>query len=199
VLNGGSGDDVIVGYEGNDRISGGSGNDDLTWGNALAPVGVGTLDGGGGNDILRGGFLTPNMYGGAGDDSLYLGRFNPGPAGGAPPVIDGGSGFDTLFVFQRPAFDLTGLDGRNLSGIEKIDATGGSPVGTEITLDAASVLRASAETESLFIAGDVTDRVTAHGAWVNTSTQEVDGVTYHAWALSGAAVLIDTDISVVFA
>ena len=194
LLIGGTGDDTIVGYEGDDVIRGGTGNDDLTWGNALAPSGVGTLEGGDGNDILRGSFATPNMDGGNGDDTLILGRFNPGVPS-VQPNLQGGAGFDTLNISIRPSFDLTGADAQNVGGIERIDLTGGAPTGQDLILNMASLLNLSNTTDTLRVDGDVGDRVTAQGAWFASSTQTIDGILYNQWISSSASLLVESDLS----
>lgn len=196
VLRGGSGNDVIFGFEGNDRIEGGTGNDDLSWGNAIAPVGVGTLDGGSGDDVLRGGFLTGNMRGGSGNDTLVLGRFNPGASDAPPPTLDGGDGIDTLSIVQRPVFDLTGNDALNLGGIERIDMTGGAPSGQELVLNMAALIGLSASTDTLLVTGDAGDRVTAEGAWLASGTQTLDGLLYNQWMSSSATLLVESDVAV---
>ena len=73
-LNGGNGNDVIIGSSSNDIINGGAGND--------------TLQGGGGNDIINGGAGNDAIAGQAGDDMLFGGDGND--------VISGGVGNDTL-------------------------------------------------------------------------------------------------------
>ena len=59
-LNGGTGDDILVGSQGGDTITGGSGNDHI--------------DGGNGNDTLDGGADTDTINGGAGIDSAVNGE-----------------------------------------------------------------------------------------------------------------------------
>lgn len=199
VLRGGSGNDTIFGFEGNDLIQGGAGDDELVWGNTMAPGGLGTLEGGSGNDVLRGGLVNGNMFGGTGDDTLILGRFNPGPFDAAPPVIDGGRGFDTLNIALRPSFDITGVDGQNLSGIEKIDMTGGAPSGQELVLSMASLLGLSNTTNTLLVAGDAADHITAQGVWLAGGGQTIDGIQFNQWTSGNATLLAQSDMSVSFA
>jgi Ca2+-binding RTX toxin-like protein len=194
VLRGGSGNDTIFGFEGSDRIEGGGGNDELIWGNTFAPVGLATLDGGSGNDVLRGGLVNGNMLGGSGDDTLILGRFSTGPVGAPPPTVDGGTGFDTLVMGPRPVLDLTGIDARNLGGIEKIDMGEASP-GQQLILDMAALLNLSASTDTLVVAGASGDQVTAEGAWLAGGTQTIDGILYNQWTAGSASLLVESDLS----
>jgi Ca2+-binding RTX toxin-like protein len=85
-LDGGDGDDVILGSDGSDRIDGGNGNDvirgfdgndtllggtgkDTLW----AGAGDDYLDGGAGNDVLQGQDGNDTLFGGNGLDRLYGG------------------------------------------------------------------------------------------------------------------------------
>ena len=65
---GGDGDDVLLGGDGNDQLFGGGGNDSLSGG-----AGVDILDGGAGRDLLFGGGGSDLLVGGAGDDILIGG------------------------------------------------------------------------------------------------------------------------------
>jgi hypothetical protein len=138
------------------------------------------------------------MDGGTGDDLLVIGRFDPGPFGTPPPAIDGGAGFDTLAVNARTAFDLTGADGANLSGIEKIDMTDNPLGGTALTLDLASIVSLLAAADTLFVDGDAADSIIAGGAFANAGPLTRGGVTYNQWTLGDTNLLIDTDVGVTF-
>ncbi|MCU0916652.1 MAG: Ig-like domain-containing protein, partial [Planctomycetes bacterium] len=74
VLEGGAGDDMLLGGSGNDTLRGGLGRD--------------TLDSGGGQDGLDGGDGTDMVQGGDGNDTLDGGAGND--------VLEGGAGNDTL-------------------------------------------------------------------------------------------------------
>src|SRR6185369_6999965 len=136
-------------------------------------------DGGLDNDVLRGGLVTPNMFGGAGDDTLILGRFNQGATGAPPPIVNGGDGFDTLNTSLRPVFDLTGNDAQNLSGIEKIDMTGGNPTGQQVVLNMAALLGLSNTTDTLFVTGDAGDSILAQGSWLAAPAQTISGLVFN--------------------
>lgn len=79
-LNGGDGDDTILGNTGADRIDGGDGNDVLRGldGNDTLIGGRGkdTLFGGAADDLLDGGDQNDRLLGGDGDDTLLGGRGN---------------------------------------------------------------------------------------------------------------------------
>jgi Ca2+-binding RTX toxin-like protein len=83
-VNGGAGDDTIIGGERGDVLNGGGGND-LIFGFG----GNDRIDGGAGSDILLGGFGNDWIRGGSGND-LIVGGFGNDD-------LDGGSGFDVIF------------------------------------------------------------------------------------------------------
>lgn len=158
-LEGGSGNDVLVGWTGNDTLIGGAGDDNLSgWGgNDTLEGGLGNdaLDGGDGNDILLGGAGDDALQGGAGNDRLNGGIGNDGYVGGA--------GAD-IFVFadiggkDRIADFTRGQDHLDLSGIDAI--TGGADdaftwMGSAAFTGVAGQLRSYAEGGSFFVAGDV--------------------------------------------
>lgn len=89
-LIGGGGDDRLNGSGGRDSISGGDGNDRL-YGNG----GNDTLDGGGGIDRLFGGDGNDLLIGGGSNDKLYGDAGNDTLSGGkGSDIEDGGSGTD---------------------------------------------------------------------------------------------------------
>lgn len=84
IINGGGGDDVIVGSILDDSIHGGSGND--------------SLRGGGGNDFLDGESGADTLNGGAGDDTLIGGDGADGLSGfTGNDLLNGNSDDDTLY------------------------------------------------------------------------------------------------------
>jgi Ca2+-binding RTX toxin-like protein len=85
LLVGGAGDDIITGDGGADTLVGGAGND--------------TLIGGGGNDILRGLAGNDYLWGGWGDDTLYGGAGNNQLYGkaGNDLIYSAAGSFDTIF------------------------------------------------------------------------------------------------------
>jgi autotransporter-associated beta strand protein len=94
VINGGNGNNVLVGTPGNDVIVGGNGNDTISSGE-----GNDNLTGGNGNDVLQSGNGNSVLDGGNGDDILSAGNGNN--------VLTGGNGNDILTV---------GNGNNNLSG-----------------------------------------------------------------------------------
>jgi Ca2+-binding RTX toxin-like protein len=64
-IDGGNGNDRLVGGAGDETVLGGNGNDSLVGG-----AGAGTLDGGNGNDTLAGGNGAEKLLGGNGNDSI---------------------------------------------------------------------------------------------------------------------------------
>ena len=89
-MDGGQGNDTLVGYGGNDELYGGDGNDTL-WGDGVAgAIGNDYLDGGAGDDTLYAGAGDDQLYGGDGTDMLWGEDGND--------LIDGGEGNDTLYA-----------------------------------------------------------------------------------------------------
>lgn len=102
-LYGGPGDDLVVGGDGNDYVRGNGGDDDVRGGE-----GLNFIFGDGGNDVLRGGssfeFFTAGrgddvVYGGDGGDDIGLGAGDDIAYGGdGDDEIRGGSGADRIFA-----------------------------------------------------------------------------------------------------
>lgn len=94
-LNGGAGNDTIIGSKKGDSIDGGDGNDTITGGNGNDTINAGlgddvasggngkdTLNGGDGNDTLNGQNGKDSLFGDAGDDILSGGEGNDKLDGG---------------------------------------------------------------------------------------------------------------------
>jgi Ca2+-binding RTX toxin-like protein len=89
-LDGGKGDDIIVGSEGNDTIRGGKGNDLI-----MGAGGDDNIDGGRGNDMIWGGDGNDTIHGGKGNDTIYGGNGNDNCYGdGGRDKVYGGAGKD---------------------------------------------------------------------------------------------------------
>ena len=138
----------------------GTANEDTLTGGAGA--GGDVIVGEGGNDVIVGGGGADLMHGGAGDDVFVAADTGFGR-------LDGGSGSDTV-RFGSGSFDLTGLRGDQLSGVEHFDLSGSGD--NTLTLDAEIVLAATGgvnpltgAVDSLLIDGDSGDAVTAQGDW----------------------------------
>ena len=115
ILNGGAGDDSLIGSTGDDQLNGDADNDNL-YGND----GNDTLNGGDGNDRLDSGSGNNTLLGGAGADSFYIGYGNNGIA--ETNLLNGGSGND-LFELYNPtdtsdSATLTGGTGKDIYKIQ---------------------------------------------------------------------------------
>jgi len=97
-LDGGDGNDILVGDGGDDVLLGGDDNDEL-WGDdqqvAVVQEGNDWLDGGAGNDQLVGGGGQDTLAGGDGDD-LLAGDYANNSTDGFDDILDGGAGIDEL-------------------------------------------------------------------------------------------------------
>ena len=110
-VDGGAGDDSVIGAtqntmfggEAQNRLNGGGGND--------------TLVGGAGYDQLNGGAGADLLFGGAGDDTFYVSDLADIAVGES---YDGGAGFDELRLEGGGTFDLSTLA---LAGFEAIHGT----------------------------------------------------------------------------
>jgi Ca2+-binding RTX toxin-like protein len=153
-IDGGNGNDRLVGGAGDETVLGGNGNDTLVGG-----AGAGTLDGGNGDDTLAGGAGAEKLDGGNGNDSIdgnrgndvaFLGNgddtFIWDPGDGSD-TVEGQNGKDTM-VFNGAAVaehvDLTANGNRlkffrdvasitmDTHGVERVDfnALGGADVVT---------------------------------------------------------------------
>ncbi len=92
-LQGGAGNDVLIGSAGADNLTGGDGDDTLN-GNDGDDI----LRGSAGNDVLDGGNGNDGLSGGADGDDITAGSGNDTAYGGSGiDIIRGGTGDDTLF------------------------------------------------------------------------------------------------------
>ncbi|MFE2150376.1 FG-GAP-like repeat-containing protein [Streptomyces lavendulae] len=115
IVNGTSGDDVIVTGNGNDSVSGNGGNDTICTfgGNDAVSGGSGNdyLDGGDGNDAISGGSGDDAVRGGAGDDALSGGSGNDTVVGGAgSDTLSGGGDTDVCAGDANGGATLPGTD-----------------------------------------------------------------------------------------
>ncbi|WP_418317609.1 calcium-binding protein [Piscinibacter sakaiensis] len=100
-LDGGDGDDYLMGEGGADKLFGGAGNDMLLGDNTeeLLPIafhGDDLLDGGDGHDTLAGQGGNDTLFGGAGNDFLYGDGLGVSLANHGHDWLDGGDGNDWL-------------------------------------------------------------------------------------------------------
>jgi Ca2+-binding RTX toxin-like protein len=101
IINGGTGDDVVVldatlaGYAGQLTFNGGAGNDSLDSSPITTDI---SFNGGDGNDTLIGGAGNDTVNGAAGNDSISTGSGNDVVnAGSGNDSVDAGSGADSVF------------------------------------------------------------------------------------------------------
>lgn len=92
-IDGGAGDDILIGSMLGDILVGGLGNDVLAGGD-----GADAMDGGEGDDLLAGGAGNDDLYGGEGLDSVYGGSGDDSMSGGeGSDELFGGSGSDEIW------------------------------------------------------------------------------------------------------
>jgi Ca2+-binding RTX toxin-like protein len=123
-INGGPGDDRLIGFPGDDTMNGLGGNDTLEGlgGNDRLDGGTGndSVEGGDGNDHLLGGEGNDTLEGGAGDDLIELDGV--GRNYGADS-IDGGAGMDTLLLHASAGVVVELFLGRIIGGVEGENAS----------------------------------------------------------------------------
>nr|WP_303864727.1 bluetail domain-containing putative surface protein [Cylindrospermopsis raciborskii] len=108
IINGGTGNDYLLGHKGDDIIDGGAGNDSLYGhdGNDIINGGTGDdylyghdgndiLDGGTGNDIINGEIGQDTLTGGAGND-VFVFQFGQSGVSGADRISDFAIGSDKI-------------------------------------------------------------------------------------------------------
>jgi Ca2+-binding RTX toxin-like protein len=127
-LQGGSGDDMLIGAGGDDTLMGGSGADLLLgdWGNDR-------LLGGGGDDILRGGLGADRLVGGAGFDTFTFGMiaapaafgFEAGVGADRDVVVDFTPGED-LLRFEAVGAEAVSWVARGAGTLVEVAAPDGS-------------------------------------------------------------------------
>ena len=117
-VNGGLGDDLLLGNSGADLLVGGSGNDSLT-----AGAGNDVLQGGSGNDVLQGGAGNDSLTGGAGTDRFVF--ESVGANNGADFITDFVAGAGTPASGMTPAvladvLDFTAFLGASPTGLTAV-------------------------------------------------------------------------------
>lgn len=117
-VNGGLGDDLLLGNSGADLLVGGSGNDILT-----AGAGNDVLQGGSGNDVLTGGTGNDSLTGGAGTDRFVFESL--GANNGADFITDFVAGAGTPASGMIPAvladvLDFTAFLGASPTGLTAV-------------------------------------------------------------------------------
>ena len=138
-IDGGAGDDILLGRLGDDRLDGGAGNDEL-----FGEGGNDTILGGDGHDILSGGDGVDFLNGGAGNDTIYGGA-------GSETTIVGGDGDDLI---SAGSGNDTGIEGRE--GNDTIYGGAGADSASGGTGD--DIVSGGSGNDTLF-GGDGNDRV----------------------------------------
>jgi len=190
ILRGGAGDDFLHGNGGNDRLWGGDGNDLLIGGSAddnlRGDAGNDILSGKWGDDGLNGGDGNDKLRGGKGNDTLNGGNGRDNLHGGAGnDILGGGAGRDTL---NGGAGDdtLTGGAGRDTFVIS-VDGTGANTLNGSDTITDFDVTATT---------GDI-----VHISWQGTVTAPSDlaGAGLALGTNGSNAVLTDsTDTSIIY-
>lgn len=131
-LHGDKGNDWLLGESGNDHLYGKSGDDSLYGGIGNDTMhgdgGIDSLFGGDGNDVVKGGRDTSYLYGEDGDDDVY---YNPTNAKLEKigdelsySYMDGGSGHDTLNLFNEATYKDENGKTQNSESYVYIDSYG---------------------------------------------------------------------------
>jgi hypothetical protein len=186
---------LVIGFE---DLSGGGDRDyqDLVVTVDIAPIAAPNadsdfVDGGPGNDLLIGN-AGDTLLGGDGDDLFQ-----------APDLtftqIAGGAGTDTLqFTGAGESFNLGQLAANQVTGIERIDLTGGA--NATLTIDANTVLSLTdgvnaltGQADSLVIDADAGDQVVLGDGWSESGTTTIGDQSYTVYdhAQSGAQVAVE--------
>lgn len=179
---GGQGNDRLTGNEGHDLLAGGNGNDEIDGG-----PGNDGLYGGGGNDIIiqSGG---DRIEGDFGDDKIIIHdlSFN---------LIDGGMESDSLEI------DIQDIDPLDISEfilqgkLKNIDSISlKNNVGIALTGSDISNLTDSGS--ELFVTGTSENDVFLYGAWAFDANEVIDGITYKIYVSNGLKVYISDNITI---
>ncbi|PZA12866.1 fused nuclease/metallophosphatase/5'-nucleotidase/calcium-binding protein, partial [Rhodopseudomonas palustris] len=208
-LDGGEGDDVLLGGAGDDQLDGGEGDDELD-GEAGDDILVGgdgddTLRGGAGDDILVGGDGYDTLEAGDGNDELTVGEGDTADGGdgddliivstedGAPALIDGGAGNDTVKLIGGGSSELP-----STLNVENLLVSGGNwSVAGSASYDAITVEGGAAVTSGLTVDND--DRlVIANGGTLSVTGDAIywqgggDVVVDNAGLLEATGRIFDT-------
>lgn len=140
-MNGGAGNDVLLGSKGGSTLNGGGGSDEL-----YGQEGDDVLIGGGGNDLIVGGGGYDRIQGGKGKDTIVV---------GAEYAQAGDDDFARIIGFKNDILLLIGEEGDYTFSAVTIDRSGESISGLGVYLDAQNDLVAILQGVSLGTAIDV--------------------------------------------
>jgi Ca2+-binding RTX toxin-like protein len=149
-IDGGPGNDTLVGSSGGDTMFGGAGDD--------------TLYGNGGNDALRGHTGNDVLFGGPGNDSLWGGDGDDILHGGSgDDFLDGGNGADTYHFGYGDGHDIISESGTD-SAIDTVRLGGG--------ITSSNVILARQANGDLVLRLEGTaDQLTLQGWYTNAATR----------------------------
>ena len=112
--------------------------------------------------------------------------------------MDGGSGVDILqFISTGQLLDLTAVANGKVTGIETIDLTGTG--NNTLTLALGDLLDSSDSTNTLRVDGNAGDVVNAGSGWTHGADQAIGAQTYATYTQGAATLLLDTDVTGIFA
>ncbi|WP_421843862.1 Ig-like domain-containing protein [Marinobacter algicola] len=193
IIEGGDGNDTLIGSGEGERLYGYDGNDDLF--------------GGGGNDLIRGGSGNDTLNGGDGSDTLIDGAgqdtFNGGngddfiwTTSDQFAAVDGGDGFDELMLDGGINLNMTDPGTGSVTDIEQIDL-GQSDGSSTLTLDSAALIELTDDDNTLIVQGDEQDTLNIGSeSWVVGASVVRGGVTYSEYSFNDATLLVQDGINV---
>jgi hypothetical protein len=189
VLVGGEGDDRIWGRKGNDLILGGGGNDELHGeeGRDIIIGGAGDdrIDGGPGNDFLQGGTGTNEVVGGAGQNSIVG---EPAGDAGRTIIIRGSPEF---IAETEAALDMLRSTPTGRAILETIDASGHRVVIVEVLEPNATAAEIDSKPQNLRRNGKRGRGTDATITWNPRFRGEVGGP---AWAYTPPALILGHEL-----
>lgn len=168
LIDGGAGNDTIVGQKGNDTLIGGDGHDFI-----LGSTGTDLLMGDAGNDTLDGGTGDDTLIGGIGNDKLIGSDGNDHLIGGAgTDTLVGNSGTDTFEFHDGFGHDLI-TDFQIGSDLLQI-ASGINATGVTDPSDLLSMISANGNGHAVITLGG--DSITLYGISVSDLANHIDDI-----------------------
>ncbi len=147
-------------------------------------VGTGGADvivAGRGDDVITGNGGADVIIAGQGDDEIKI-------ADTTFKRIDGGSGTDILLLDGGGlTLDLTSIQDSRLTGIERIDLSGGA---NTVTLDLQEVLNISDTSNTLTVVRDINGTINIGSGWTQTNTQVINGDQHLTFSQGNATLIL---------